>query len=72
MTRHDDTTRLRHMLDYARKAARLTAGRARADLDSDELFGLAMTRLLEVIGGAAAMRHRGIDLLLFIGRKKAR
>jgi uncharacterized protein with HEPN domain len=42
------------MLDYARKALQLASGRARADLDADELFGLAMTRVLEVIGEAAA------------------
>jgi uncharacterized protein with HEPN domain len=54
MTQHDDANRLRHMLDYARKAARLAAGRTAADLDNDELFGLAMTRLLEVLGEAAS------------------
>ena len=42
------------MLDYARKAARLAAERTAADLDSDELFSLAMTRLLEVLGEAAS------------------
>jgi len=46
MTRHDDAARLRHMLDHARKAVRLAQGRTRADLDTDELFSLAMTRLL--------------------------
>ncbi len=54
MTRHDDAARLRHMLDYARKAVQLASGRTRTDLDADELFGLAMTRVLEVIGEAAA------------------
>lgn len=53
MTRHDDAARLRHMLDHARKAVRLAQGKARPDLDADELFGLAMTRLLEIIGEAA-------------------
>lgn len=53
MTRHDDTARLRHMLDHARKAVQLASGRTRVDLDADEIFGLAMTRLLEVIGEAA-------------------
>ena len=60
MTRHDDAARLRHMLDYARKAVQLASGRTRTDLDADELFGLAMTRVLEVIGEAAAagrLRH---------------
>ena len=54
MTRHDDASRLRRMLDYARKAVQLASRRARVHLDADELFGLAMTRLLEVIGEAAA------------------
>jgi len=53
MTRHDDAARRRHMLDHARKAVRLAQGRTRADLEGDELFGLAMTRLLEVVGEAA-------------------
>jgi uncharacterized protein with HEPN domain len=53
MTRHDDTARLQHMLDHARKAVRLASRRARADLDADEIFGLAMTRLLEILGEAA-------------------
>ena len=54
MTRHDDAARLWHMLDNARRASRLASGRGRSDLDADELFNLAMTRLLEVIGEAAA------------------
>jgi uncharacterized protein with HEPN domain len=54
MTRHDDAARLRHMLANARRAVRLASGRGRADLDADELFNLAMTRLLEVVGEAAA------------------
>ncbi len=54
MTQHDDATRLRHMLDYARKGAKLASGKSRADLDADELFGMAMTRVVEVIGEAAA------------------
>lgn len=36
-----------------RKAVELASGRTRVDLDADELFRLAMTRLLEVIGEAA-------------------
>ena len=54
MTRHDDATRLRHMLDYSRMAVRLAVGRSRDDLGTDELFGLGMTRVVEVIGEAAA------------------
>jgi uncharacterized protein with HEPN domain len=54
MPRRDDALRLQHMLDYAREAIVLSKGRIRADLDSDRLFNLAMTRLIEVIGESAA------------------
>ena len=54
MARHDDAIRLQHMLDYAREAVTLSQGRTRADLDSDRLFNLAMTRLIEIIGESAA------------------
>ncbi len=53
MTRHDDLVRLRHMLDFARKAVAHCQGRTRGDLDDDELLALALARLLEVIGEAA-------------------
>ena len=54
MTRHDPTVRVRHMLDHAREAVEMTRGRVRADLDTDRQLGLALTRLLEVVGEAAA------------------
>lgn len=54
MSRRDDLLRLQHMLDYAREAVALSQGRSRADLDSDRLFNLAMTRLVEVIGESAS------------------
>ena len=54
MTRSDDGVRLRHMLDHAREAVELCRGRSRGDLDSDRLFGLAMTRIVEIVGEAAA------------------
>jgi len=54
MTRHDDTARLRHMLDHAREAVELARARTRADLDADRPFNLAMTRLLEIVGEAAS------------------
>jgi uncharacterized protein with HEPN domain len=53
MTQHDDQARLWHMLDHARETVQLAHGRTRLDLDKDRLFGLAMTRLLEIIGEAA-------------------
>jgi uncharacterized protein with HEPN domain len=42
------------MLDYSRIGMRLSAGRKRTDLDSDETLRLALTRAVEVIGEAAA------------------
>ena len=54
MTRHDDHTRLRHMLAYAQEAANLTGDHCRKDLDSDRLLRHAMTHIVGVIGEAAA------------------
>jgi uncharacterized protein with HEPN domain len=54
MTRHDDLTRLRHMLDHAVEAVEMATGRRPEDLESDRQFCLAMTRLVEIIGEAAA------------------
>jgi uncharacterized protein with HEPN domain len=53
MTRHDETVRLRHMLDFACKAVAICEGRARNDLDQDEVLALALARLIELIGEAA-------------------
>lgn len=49
-----DAVSIRQMLDHAEEASMLATGRARVDLDSDRLFQLAMTRLLEIVGEAAA------------------
>ena len=53
MTRIDDATRIRHMLDAASRAETLTKKRQRADLDQDDVLGLAVVRLLEILGEAA-------------------
>jgi uncharacterized protein with HEPN domain len=53
MPKQDDATRLCHMLDAARKAVTLAADRNRNDLDADETLGLAIVRLLEILGEAA-------------------
>jgi len=45
--------RLQHMLDYAREALELIRGKSRKDLESDRLLGLALVRLMEMIGEAA-------------------
>jgi uncharacterized protein with HEPN domain len=54
MTRHDDTTRLRHMLDHALDAVDMAQGRQRQDLESDRQFCYAMTHVVGIIGEAAA------------------
>jgi len=55
------------MLDAAVKARKFTANKGRQDLDTDETLALAVVRLLEIIGEAAAKvtqdlqsRHSGI------------
>lgn len=53
MSRRDDNVILQHIIDHGRQAMRLSQGRVRVDLDDDELFSLAMVRLVEIIGEAA-------------------
>jgi uncharacterized protein with HEPN domain len=54
MSRHDDEPRLHHMLDHAREAVNMARGKTRADLDTDRQLNLALVRLLEIVGEAAA------------------
>lgn len=54
MTQHDDGVRLQHMLNYSRKATAMIQGRTRTDLTTDEMLSLALTRVVEIIGEAAA------------------
>ena len=54
MSRHDPTASLRQMRDHAHEVVALMRGRTRGDLDSDRLLALAVVRLLEIIGEAAA------------------
>jgi uncharacterized protein with HEPN domain len=42
------------MLSHAEEAISLAAGRQREDLDTDRLLNLALVRLLEIVGEAAA------------------
>lgn len=50
--RPDDLVRLRHMLDAIDAAQRFVEGRARIDLDSDEMLLFALVRAVEIIGEA--------------------
>ncbi len=49
-----DRVRLLHMLEHAREAIQLVEGRTREDLDGNRLLSLALVRLLEIVGEAAA------------------
>jgi uncharacterized protein with HEPN domain len=53
MTQHDDAVSLRQMLDHAREAVSLAAGRSRQDLDDDRVLSLAPTQLVQIVGEAA-------------------
>lgn len=54
MSHHDDQIRLRHMLDHAREAVSLIQGIKRADLKNERILELALVRLVEIVGEAAA------------------
>ena len=45
MSRHESLVRLQHMLDHAREAVAMAAGKTRDDLDSDRKLNLALVRL---------------------------
>ena len=49
----DDLVRLRHMQDSAKEAVELIQGKCRSDLDTNRVLGLALVRLLEILGEAA-------------------
>ena len=55
-----DLVRLEHMRAAAREAMGLVAGKARPDLDRDRLLNLALVRLLEIVGEAAARVTPGL------------
>jgi uncharacterized protein with HEPN domain len=48
-----DDARLRHLIDAATKAAAWAQARDRTALDEDEVFRLALTKLVEIVGEAA-------------------
>ena len=54
MTPPADQTRLTHMLLHAEEVAQFAAGRVRGDLNTDRMLNLALVRLLEIVGEAAA------------------
>lgn len=50
---HNDKVYILHAIDAAEKALEISGRIKREDLDSDEVYGLALVRLLEIIGEAA-------------------
>lgn len=70
----DDLVYVGHMLDTARKALHLVAGKSRTDYELDETLALALTHLLQVIGEAARKvstpfreRHADIPWAAIVG-----
>jgi uncharacterized protein with HEPN domain len=53
MTQHDPTLRMRHMLDHAKEAVDLLAGKEKAELTRNRVLELALVRLVEIVGEAA-------------------
>lgn len=49
----EDRIRLTHMIEAAEAAQRFTAGRQRADLDTDQMLLFAVVRAVEIVGEAA-------------------
>ena len=54
MTQHNDMIRLRHMLDHAREAVELIAGKEKTELQHNRILELALIRLIEIVGEASA------------------
>jgi uncharacterized protein with HEPN domain len=54
MSKIDDETRLRHMFDAVQEAMALVAGKTRDDLDNERTLALALVKLIEIVGEAAA------------------
>lgn len=54
MSRHDPIVRVHHMLDHSREAVEMVRNRSRTDLDTDRMLNLALVRLMEIVGEAAA------------------
>ena len=51
---HDPLSSINHMLDHAREARSLAAGRSRPDLDTDWSLAMLLTHMMEIFGEASA------------------
>ena len=54
MTQHNDMIRFRHMLDHAKEAVDLVAGKDKTELQHNRVLELALIRLVEIVGEASA------------------
>lgn len=71
-----DEVRLRHMLDHAREAVEMARDHSESDLAGNRMLELALVRLVEIIGEAAARvseetraRHAQIPWPLIVGMR---
>lgn len=76
MSANRDHIYLLHMLEFASKILKFTDGKECKDLESDEILGLAVEHLIELIGEAARnisfefrRRHLEIPWELIIGTR---
>jgi len=53
MSRRDSDLPLHQMLDHAREAIKLSEGKSSEELVDDRVLGLAIVRLMEIVGEAA-------------------
>lgn len=53
MSKRDKDIALGQILTHAREAVEIARGKTRADLDTNRVLNLALTRLVEIIGEAA-------------------
>jgi len=72
----DDLIRLRHMLDAAKEAVELAAGKSRHDIENERTLNLSLVRLIEIIGEAAnrvssacRAKYTGIPWLQIVGMR---
>ena len=76
MPRDRDEFRLRHMLDHAREAVAMAGNYSEDDLADNRMLQLALVRLVEIIGEAAARvspeaqaRHSGVPWPAIVGMR---
>lgn len=53
MTRHDPLLSVRHMIDHSHEAVEICSDRGAPELERDRIVGLALVRLLEIVGEAS-------------------